>query len=171
MIALYIALVFCITVFLILKLKKTNNYPQTPYGFKAKLLFLDDGSSRGFAFFNRSLNVGATPDAIYKKRNRKDLMLELKSRKGPVYESDIAQAKAGVLATNGKYAFDQILIKTSTHQRFIDLPRSMKTLEKELMPLIKLARNIKQGKVVTQKNISRNKCMSCRHFKTCNPKI
>lgn len=167
----YLIIFALLVALFLLKPWKNNKLPNTPYGFKAKLLFIDDGSIRGFAFYNKKLRLGATPDVIYRKNNNKALMTELKSRKGPVYESDIAQAKAGILATNGKYKFDQIFIKTSTHQQFIDLPSSIRALEKEMMPLIKMARDIKIGKRVTQKNISRNKCLSCRHFKKCNPQF
>lgn len=74
------------------------------------------------------------------------LAVEYKSRKGRVYESDIVQAKTAAPAARGNgHKVVKILIKTSTEERYITLPKRNRQLFNEVKEFIVIARQAKKG--------------------------
>lgn len=153
---------------LILLFRTGRKYPTTPYGFKGKLVFQDEGKKKGFAFVSERFQAGATPDMIYQTGRNKFTIMELKSRNGPVYESDVIQALMGVLATHKRYNVTKIVIKTNSETESYNV-KSPRKVYKDLKPLIQQEIKLQKGKVLLQRKKHKPKCISCRHYSKCNP--
>ena len=77
---------------------------------KGKLIWVDRGRSTK-PFFNRVFEVLGKPDLMYQVFGGV-LAVEYKSRKGPVFKSDVVQAKCAALAARGNgYKVIRILPK------------------------------------------------------------
>lgn len=168
-----IALLAIVVVFYTLKVAKKLTYSKSPFGFTGKLKFLDEGKQRGFAFVNTKFKVGATPDAIYETGLFTDTVVEVKARNGRVYDSDIAQAKAGVLAIAHNPKFSTVKhVVVSTNKETVKISvKSPSAIYRELKPLIKIAEKILNGQEVLDTKPQYHKCRSCRHFNRCNPPL
>ena len=81
-----------------------------------------DKSRKTKAFRNKAYGVSGKPDCIYKLADGYRLV-EFKSRKSGIYESDRVQAKAAALAARGgsKYKITEILIQTKSSEETIQL--------------------------------------------------
>lgn len=145
-------------------------YPRTPYGFKGKLLYIDnDSTKKGFAYINRKWGCGANPDMLYSTGLFKYIVVELKSRSGPVHYSDIVQAKAGLLAVDGSYRFKKathVMVVTNTTSRLIKVG-SPRSVYNDIKQHIELAKDIKSGKSITATTDCKRKCDSCRNKDYC----
>ena len=65
-------------------------------GIEGKLIWMDKGRSTK-PFFNQVFEVLGKPDLMYRVRGGV-LAVEYKSRRGPVFKSDVVQAKCAALA-------------------------------------------------------------------------
>src|SRR4051794_13793424 len=72
---------------------------QNPFGISGKLIWTDKGKLTK-SFYNNDFEVFGKPDFLYREREE-IIAVEFKSRFGPVFESDIVQAKAAALAARG----------------------------------------------------------------------
>ncbi|MCG9576696.1 hypothetical protein L1D14_10645 [Vibrio tubiashii] len=143
-------------------------YAKTPFGFRGELVFLDKGQVRGFAFFNRRFLIGSTPDAIYRTNINQIHIVEQKSRKKGIYDSDIAQAEIGALTVSesnmGTVTHITVANQTQTLTKRVPSPRKIaRKYKKE----IQIAREIKNGKHIDIRKPEPAKCRSCRYFNEC----
>ncbi|MBL4901004.1 MAG: hypothetical protein JKX76_15460 [Colwellia sp.] len=99
------------------------------------------------------------------------LVVEYKDRNGPVFESDIIQAKTASLAARGSgYKVIRILVKTKTKNVYFDLPPKDKSLFNEIQIHVVAARKAKNGdrmKALPNKK----KCYSCAVKQGCKHAI
>ncbi len=134
-------------------------------GIDGRLIWVDDGR-RTKPFFNARYKVFGKPDLLYRV-NGGVLAVEYKSRNGPIFESDIVQAKCAALsARGGQYKVSRILVKTGQAEKYITLPRSDHALYREIESATILARKAKNGEAVPCLPAPR-KCRSCAYRNNC----
>ena len=73
---------------------------RSDLGIEGKLIWMDKGRSTK-PFFNQVFEVLGKPDLMYRVRGGV-LAVEYKSRRGPVFKSDVVQAKCAALAAREK---------------------------------------------------------------------
>lgn len=145
-------------------LSKTGN--TGGLGIEGKLIWVDRGRSTK-PFFNREFEVSGKPDLMYRTREGV-LAVEYKSRRGPVFESDIVQAKcAGLAARSNGYPVTQLLVKTATVDEYIDLPSNDNALFDEIKEYVILSRQAKSG-VRMQPKPNVGKCRGCAFKYDCS---
>lgn len=139
---------------------------RPPVDVEGKLIWLDRGGSKD-TFTNTEFYVCGKPDFIYKQK-RGILAVEYKSRNGPVYESDIVQAKVAALAARGskRYRIDRIMIKTNSTERFVDLPAEDDVLYQEVKRHVEMVRVAKAGGMLMA-SPTVPKCRSCGYRTPC----
>ncbi len=141
--------------------KKVNQF-----GFTGKLVYADQGQ-RSRLFINKFFLISAKPDFIYKIGFRKYEVVEYKSRMGKVYESDIVQTKASVIAARSKFNVRKALICTKGETLEIDVDKSSAEIYKEIKKETELARKIKSKVYVAECTKDKYKCNSCSMRKHC----
>jgi len=134
-------------------------------GIEGKLIWVDKGKSTK-PFFNNTFEVLGKPDLMYRVLGGV-LAVEYKSRNGPIYQSDEAQAKCAALAARGNgYRVIRILLKTNTLEQYIDLPTNDITLFNEIKAFVVLTRQAKSGdKMNALPTVG--KCRSCAFKYEC----
>lgn len=144
----------------------TKTRPTNKLGIKGKLVWYDK-NNRKKPFFNKKYKVFGKPDLIYKTLQGY-LLVEFKSRKGGIFESDITQAKAAALAAryNG-YKISDILIKTATEEKYITIPTLDSELHDDIESAIKIARLAKNGSALKALPYPR-KCRACAFNHDCH---
>lgn len=141
-------------------LPKTN-----ALGIPGKLIWTDHGR-RTKPFFYRRFGVFGKPDLMF-KTGGDVLAVEYKSRHGHIYDSDIAQALCAALAARGEgYRVTRALIKTSTTERYIDLPKADQDLYRSIKKYIDMASDAKEGRTMMAKPNPR-KCRACAYRSGC----
>ena len=133
--------------------------PRNNLGIDGKLIWVDKGRSTK-PFFNAIFEVLGKPDLMYRIPGGV-LAVEYKSRRGPIFKSDVVQAKCAALAARGNgYQVIRLLVKTATTEQYIDLPRSDKSLFQDIKEFVVLTRQAKSGaKMQAWPNIG--KCRGC----------
>lgn len=131
-----------------------------------KLLWVDEGKQTK-PFFNKQFKVFGKPDAIYND-NGSVTAVEFKSRKGPIYVSDAAQAATAALAARGDgYKITQVVIKTKTETANIPLPKSDLELYDTLKESVEIARSAKKGCTMCG-DPEDSKCIACAYKASCS---
>lgn len=132
---------------------------------EGKLIWVDRGRQTK-PFFNKVFEVLGKPDLMYRIFGGV-LAVEYKSRCGPVFKSDVIQAKCAALAARGNgYKVIRILVKTSTVDQYIDLPKSDRSLFHEIEDYVVLTKQAKSGqKMKALPNTG--KCRSCAFKYDC----
>lgn len=130
-----------------------------------KILWLDKRGTK--ALFNKQQKIYSKPDFITLIKGL-HTVIEYKSRYGPVYESDIIQAKASAIsARSNGYPISQIIVETSSgHQKKIRIPLDDDELLKEIQPYLDLARQAKLGYQLPATN-NQKKCTHCSYRSSC----
>ncbi|QFT57092.1 PD-(D/E)XK nuclease family protein [Microbulbifer sp. THAF38] len=134
-------------------------------GIEGKLIWIDKGRSTK-PFFNHAFEVLGKPDLMYRIRGG-ILAVEYKSRRGPVFKSDVVQAKCAALAARGNgYQVTQLLVKTSTTEQYIELPGTDRALFEEIKKYVILTRQAKAGvRMKPWPNVG--KCRGCAYKSSC----
>lgn len=154
---------------LIIYWARTRNPGFAKLGIEGRLIWIDRGRKTG-TLYNRTYGVSGKPDFIFRQRSGL-LGVEYKSRRGPVYESDIVQAKVAALAARGEgYAIASILIKTASMEKWIDLPPSDSNLYKDIESFVELVRRGKMGAPLKAKPTV-GKCRSCGYRLPCTERM
>jgi len=128
-------------------------------GIQGKLIWVDKGTHVK-PFFNSAFEVLGKPDLMYQIPDGV-LAVEYKSRQGPVFESDIVQAKCAALAARGGgYKVVKVLVKTATTEEYLALPKGDKALFAEIKGYVDIARRAKVGAEMEARPDS-GKCRGC----------
>lgn len=142
-----------------------NYFRKNNLDIKGKLIWVDH-SKKTKPFFNSTFKVFGKPDLMYVVRGGV-LAVEYKSRYGRIYESDIVQAKCAALAARGDgYKVIKVLLKTSTQERYIPLPKKDKDLYDEIKFFILISRKAKKGDSLPGTPDAK-KCASCAYKHDC----
>lgn len=143
-----------------------RRYTDTPFGFKGRLVYKDDGKASA-TFINKHFGISAKPDFIFLTEAGNYRLIEYKSRKGRVYESDIAQTIASVIAARSKYPISEAEVHTDTQTFKVKLHTDNKRLFEVISKHHALTVKIKRGIKVNECNPSQYKCRSCSMKKHC----
>lgn len=134
-------------------------------GIKGKLVWVDQGKSTK-PFFNNEWRVLGKPDLMYKIDNG-ILAVEYKSRENNIYGSDVVQGLTASLAARGDgYKVIRLLVKTDNSEKYIDLPKSDKSLFKMISKYVDIVRMAKMGKGLPA-SPERYKCLNCAYSQSC----
>lgn len=142
-----------------------NTFGKSKLGIDGKLIWTDKGRHTK-PFFNAKYEVLGKPDLMY-RISKGILAVEYKSRTGPIFKSDVAQAKCAALAARGEgFKVVRLLIKTATQDEFIDLPPSDAALYEDIKEDVVTVRHARDGKPMPAKP-ALHKCRSCAYKKDC----
>lgn len=142
------------------------SFRETKFGFKGKLVYADQGI-RSKTFINKLFGIAAKPDFIFKIGKDSYKAVEYKGRNGKVYNSDIAQTKASVIAARSKYNITHAVVHTDSCSQEIDVNKPSKEIYSEIKELVDMTRDIKSKKVVTTCFPNKFKCRSCSMLSHC----
>lgn len=124
-----------------------NTFGKSKLGIDGKLIWTDYGRHTK-PFFNPKFEVLGKPDLMY-RFSAGVLAVEYKSRNGPIFKSDVTQAKCAALAARGEgFKVVRLLLKTSSKEEYIDLPVSDAALYDDIKDFIFTARQAKNGRVM-----------------------
>lgn len=139
--------------------------PGGDLGIDGKIIWVDRGQKTK-PFIHKAFGIVGKPDLMY-QRPTGVLAVEYKNRNGPIYFSDVIQAKSAALAARGSgHRVNQILIKTDLTERYINLPRSDRDLLGDIQDYLTLARQAKNNKPMIART-QRLKCKSCAFSSDC----
>lgn len=164
----FIWILIILTFYLIYRFLSDTLKP-TQFGFKGRLVYADKGRSSKL-FANKRFGLSAKPDFIYNLMNGVFALVEFKSRNGRVFQSDIEQTIAGVIACRPYYNIRIAVVQTASERKEIDVDKSEDELYEMIKHNVELTRKIKSGKVVTVCYKNTYKCKSCAVAKDCNYK-
>jgi CRISPR/Cas system-associated exonuclease Cas4 (RecB family) len=134
-------------------------------GVDGKLVWIDKGKSTK-PFFNNSFAVLGKPDLLYRIPGG-ILAVEFKGRHGPVFDSDVVQAKAAALAARGSgYRVVRLLLKTMTTEQYLELPKRDDDLYADIAEFVSYTRVAKAGNPVPARPGAR-KCAGCAFKNSC----
>lgn len=138
---------------------------QSSLGIPGTLIWMDKGANTK-PFFNRAYEVLGKPDLLYRTPSG-ILAVEYKSRKGPVFASDIAQVKCAALAARGEgYDVRKAIVKTESVSVEVELPLKDSDLFVEIRPYVLITRLAKRGKP-QHATPSPTKCLHCAFRTRC----
>lgn len=130
-------------------------------GVEGELLYADQGR-KSKAFVSRKYGIRAKPDFLIRQPDGRVALVEYKSRNnGRIYESDIVQAKASVLAAREAYPVVAMYIKTKHRLQAIPIPQDSDALYREVERYAELARRAKRGELLREYTHNRNQCKTC----------
>jgi len=137
-------------------------------GVPGKLVWMDKGRHTK-PFFNNTYHVFGKPDLIYKYKGQ-FIAVEYKGRKKDIYDSDIIQAMSAALAARGDgYQISDIVIKTDSTKKRIQLPKPDRALHQLIESNVALVRRAKRGDRMPA-SPSYHKCRSCAYEHRCTDK-
>lgn len=148
--------------------RKVFRYPETPFGFRGKLIFADDEQENAKVFRNQRYGVSCRPDFIYKLESGKLCYIEAKSRKKAM-ESDVVQLEVGIIAIRSELNIRAGGILQSNNQiKWVpSAKKSSSALYRKNKGFIRMARKIKSGH---QPPIKRSdQCVKCPFKPKCFP--
>lgn len=130
-------------------------------GIECELLYADQGR-KSRAFVSRRYGIRAKPDFLIKLKDGRIALVEYKSRSNDrIYESDIVQAKASVLAAREAYPVEVMFIKTNHRLKAIPIPRDSDVLYREILRHVELARRAQRGELLGEYTANVNQCQTC----------
>lgn len=132
--------------------------PGGDLGIDGKIIWVDRGYKTK-PFIHKAFRIVGKPDLMYRTPTGV-LAVEYKSRNGPIYFSDVIQAKSAALAARGSgHRVNQILIKTELTEQYINLPRSDRDLLGDIQEYLIMVREAKNKKTM----VARPQATKCRH--------
>lgn len=144
----------------------TGTLKPTQFGFKGKLVYSDQGRSSKL-FINKRFGLSAKPDFIYNLLNGMFALVEYKSRNGRIFQSDIEQTIAGVIACRPHYNIRVAVIQTASERKEINVDKSVEELYEMIKHNVELTRKIKNGLKVDTCYPTKYKCKSCAVANNC----
>lgn len=111
---------FVVFVALLYLAGRRSHRTSSPLRVKGKIIYADQGR-KSKLFINRKYGITAKPDFIITTPNGENMMVEYKSRTGRVYQSDIVQLLASVLAARSEMPIHRAVVVTKGTRREIEL--------------------------------------------------
>lgn len=143
-----------------------NIYKETSFGFRGKLVYADIGRNSRL-FICKVFGLSAKPDFIYKTGRNEFTLVEYKGRAKGVYDSDVAQVIASVIAARAKYNIQKAYVQTDFTRKEIIVNKPSVELYKEISHLVDMTREIESNEIVTQCYPGKIKCKSCSMATHC----
>lgn len=134
-------------------------------GIKGKVIFVDDGNKK--AFYNSKYSVSAIPDLIVRDVRGNNVVVEFKSRRKEILESDVHQLKASIIAARSKYKVESGLVINGGGMTRHVKAKSSRRLFSEIKTAYNLARAVKGGHVPSRTECESEACRDCIYRKVC----
>lgn len=159
----------CLLLFSVARLvfSQSNMAVIERFGVDGRVVYADKGKSSR-VFISKRYGVKAKPDFIIKDRGGRYTLIEYKSRSsGLLFESDIVQVKASVIAARTIYNIRKAVVISGTTKHDIDVDRSSVSINKEIATHIENARQSEMGVIVMKYAERESACSSCRNKSEC----
>lgn len=163
MLFVYAMVMFVIVI--VFYLRSTKKPPANPFNINGVEIWRDRGK-QSKPFFNGKYYVLAKPDHIYQLSNGAKGVVEFKSRYGEVFDSDVAQTLASVLAVRPTHNIKWATIYTKNSKKDVSLGSDAEIWQqiKHLHENVLIA---KSGKVINEYNPNPKKCDKCAMKLNC----
>lgn len=139
--------------------------PMTEFGFRGKLVYVDD-NPRSKVFVCKRYELSAKPDFVFKTGLFTYCVVEFKSRKGAVKESDLVQLIATVIAVRSKHSVTRAMVVTSGVKKELEIASSGK-MYKSIKKLHREARRVKHLNKKPKALQNNQKCNGCGYREHC----
>ncbi len=141
---------------------------DNPFSMYGQLVYADGQSKKSRSFVNKRFGLCAKPDFIFRNEHGTYTLIEYKSRQGKVYQSDIQQTIASVMAARTKFNITEAYVHTDNFRMAIDAGKSNAELYSVIERNADLTRDIKSGRQVNITNGSQYKCPTCSMKHKCD---
>ena len=156
---------FVVFVALLYLARRRSHRPGSPLGIEGKIVYADQGR-KSKLFINKKYGITAKPDFIIATQNGQNVMVEYKSRAGRVYQSDIVQLLASVLAARSEMPIHRAVVITKGTRREVVLG-SDEQIFKEISKFVLLARRAQEGEIIKIFSSHPGVCRSCSVAHSC----
>lgn len=156
---------FVVFVALLYLAGRRSHRTSSPLGVKGKIIYADQGR-KSKLFINRKYGITAKPDFIITTPNGENMMVEYKSRTGRVYQSDIVQLLASVLAARSEMPNHRAVVVTKGTRREIELG-SDEHIFREISKFVLLARRAQEGEIIKIFSSHPGVCRTCSVANSC----
>ena len=156
---------FVVFVALLYLARRRSHRPGSPLGIEGKIVYADQGR-KSKLFINKKYGITAKPDFIIATQNGQNVMVEYKSRAGRVYQSDIVQLLASVLAARSEMPIHRAVVVTKGTRREVVLG-SDEQIFKEISKFVLLARRAQEGEIIKIFSSHPGVCRSCSVAHSC----
>lgn len=156
---------FVVFVALLYLARRRSHRPGSPLGIEGKIVYADQGR-KSKLFINKKYGITAKPDFIIATQNGQNVMVEYKSRAGRVYQSDIVQLLASVLAARSEMPIHRAVVVTKGTRREVVLG-SNEQIFKEISKFVLLARRAQEGEIIKIFSSHPGVCRSCSVAHSC----
>lgn len=136
-------------------------------GFDGVVVYADHGKKTA-SLISEKYGIVAKPDFVLRLETGEYAVVEYKSREnGRLYESDVAQVKASVLAARQKFPVTKAFVVAGTQRHEILIKADDAALYREIKLLADYVRQADEGDVVHVFAGNIGKCRSCQHKTEC----
>ncbi|MDX7766850.1 CRISPR-associated protein Cas4 [Aeromonas caviae] len=156
---------FVVFVALLYLARRRSHRLGSPLGIEGKIVYADQGR-KSKLFINKKYGITAKPDFIIATQNGQNVMVEYKSRAGRVYQSDIVQLLASVLAARSEMPIHRAVVVTKGTRREVVLG-SDEQIFKEISKFVLLARRAQEGEIIKIFSSHPGVCRSCSVAHSC----
>lgn len=156
---------FVVFIALLYLAQRRSHRTSSPLGVEGKIIYADQGR-KSKLFINRVYGITAKPDFIITTPNGENVMVEYKSRKGRVYQSDIFQLLASVLAARSEMQIHRAIVVTKVTRREVELG-SDEHIFKEISKFVLLARRAQEGEIIKIFSSHPGVCRTCSVASSC----
>lgn len=140
--------------------------PMTDFGFKGRLVYVDDGSRKP-VFVSHKYELSSKPDFIFYIGRGQYAPVEFKSSK-TIHPEHEAQLCVEVLTARTKYNIKKGYIVAKNEKKEYDFSMSSRSIYRQIRSIHRRARLIKLGKIVPAIERCRSqRCYSCAHRDNC----
>ena len=136
-------------------------------GFDAEVVYADRGRNTP-TLVSKEFGIVAKPDFVLRFDGGEHAVVEYKSRvNGRLYNSDIAQVKASVIAARERFdiSLAYVIVGDKRHEVDVDFPSD--ELYEQIKPLVKHARAANAGEEIKVFATSEALCQSCAVRRHC----
>lgn len=139
-------------------------------GFDADVVYADRGRGTT-SFVSKTYGIVAKPDFVLRFDSGEYAVVEYKSRSnGRLYDSDVAQVKASVIAAREQFNVTQAFVIVGTERYTVEVDRSSDKLYREIEILANHARAANAGDDIMVFAKSEAMCRSCAVRRDCQRK-
>lgn len=156
---------FVVFIALLYLAQRRSHRTSSPLGVEGKIIYADQGR-KSKLFINRVYGITAKPDFIITTPNGENVMVEYKSRKGRVYQSDIVQLLASVLAARSEMQIHRAIVVTKVTRCEVELG-SDEHIFKEISKFVLLARRAQEGEIIKIFSSHPGVCRTCSVASSC----
>lgn len=149
-------------------IKKKMRAVEQHLGLYGLVVYADSGPESR-AFISKKYGVLGKPDFIVKLATGEYVVVEYKHRaSGRLYDSDVAQVKATVLAVRSRYKVTRAFVLAGSSRHEIDIQVKDAALYKEIKQEVEQVKRAMKGEVLPVYTDKTVRCGSCHNARNCS---